>query len=331
MSSVTPLLDTLLATKLAQRVDLVPLKGQTDVGQPVFANQVAQVGNDVRLSSRELLQQQLGVAASGGGSAGGGAAYGQAAPGLRESVILSAAAQALTAILDPPETATSRIFGATALWPDADTPADTPQLTATLARTVENSGLFYESHLQQFAAGMRTLTQLTQEPQAQPLSMAPRTADMEAARVLAPQPDAAATSSASAPAVHPANLSLVRQQLELLAQPQFRWSGEAWPGTTMDWDIAEDEKKQGAAADDPAAAPRWTTRLAMSLPNLGAVEARLSLAGNTLQLRLAARESATVNLLDEAGAELPARLGAQGLQLTGLQVGALAAAPAGNA
>lgn len=333
MSSVTPLLDTLLATRLAQRLDLVPLKAQVDLADPGFANQVELVTNDVRLNSREGLQQQLGVATNGGSAnnLGAGARSGQG-----ENVTLSAVARALTAILDPPGDATPRIFGSAALWSDSE-PPDTQKLAAGLARTVAGSGLFYESHLQQYAAGTRTLAQMAQEPQAQLNTLAgqPNSSVVQVDRNSSVQGSASSVnmtvSDPSVATIHPAAAALVRQQLELLAQPQFRWSGEAWPGAAMEWDIAEDEKdKNRGEADTDTPASRWSTRIAMELPRLGNVEARLSISGSTLQLRLGASQQATVSLLNVAGNELPARLDAQGLQLTGLKVAWLAAAPSAN-
>jgi hypothetical protein len=60
MSGVTPLVDTLLATRLGQRVDLVPLKAQVEITGPGAVENVEQVDNDVRLPSREALQRELG-------------------------------------------------------------------------------------------------------------------------------------------------------------------------------------------------------------------------------------------------------------------------------
>lgn len=320
MSGVTPLVDTLLATRLAQRLDLVPLKGQFDIAGPGVVTQVEQVANDVRLSSRAAQQQQLSAVSAGGADKGASAP----AVKLGESVTLSAVARALTAILDPPTELTAKILGTQALWPQPQKP-DGRQLAATLADTVAHSGLFYESHLRQFAAGERTLAQLAQEPQAH-LGKAAAASDSAPALVLAAASDAPASRDTVA-AIHPQAVPLVRQQLDLLALPLFRWSGEAWPGTPLEWEIQEEPKEPQGGADETAPQPTWTSRLALSLPTLGALEARLSLAGSALQLRLAAREPATVGLLSQAGSGLPPRLGALGLQLTGLQIGLLAQAP----
>jgi hypothetical protein len=59
-------------------------------------------------------------------------------------------------ILDLPASPLLQKSWAQALWP-LDQPPTAPLLAATLAHTVDNSGLCYESHLQQFAEGARTL------------------------------------------------------------------------------------------------------------------------------------------------------------------------------
>ena len=123
---------------------------------------------------------------------------------------------------------------------------------------------------------------------------------------------------APAPMVHPEAVALVRQQLDLLAVPVFRWSGEAWSGVKMDWEIQEERDEQHEAHE---AAPRvWNTRLNVSLPALGVIEMRLSLADNTLQARLAATQDKSLALLRSEGETLRERLEVAGLQLTGLQV-----------
>jgi hypothetical protein len=417
MSGLTALVDTLLATRLAQRVDLVPLKPEIEIAGPGPVSQVEEVINDVRLPSRAAMLQQLGP----GLLKDGGNSY-QPAPAVpRESVTLSVAARAVSAILDVSSGASAKITGTEPLWPKAQAPL-APALSATLARTVANSGLFYESHLEQFAAGTRTLAQLAQEPQARldatvkvalalsaadsavqnpgasgTASGAARPADatgLPAASPVpagagdadeidggkpggaAPVPNSVPGSAASSPdsdrpaqgsdpaglhkiayqsiqqangsegsiknqgasaldalrhapglaGIHPDAVALVRQQLDLLAQPVFRWGGEAWPGVPMNWEIHEEQQEREGRqtiADNEASPRSWSTRLALTLPMLKDIEVRISLAGNSLQLHLAASENATRDLMGEARAELPNRLNELGLQLTGLQIGAL--------
>ena len=71
--------------------------------------------------------------------------------------------------------------------------------------------------------------------------------------------------------------------------------------------------------------------MALTLPTLKEVEVRISLVGSALQVHLAASESATRDMLAESRAELPERLQALGLQLTGLQIGTLTPHPAAQA
>jgi hypothetical protein len=352
MSGLTPLVDTLLATRLAQRIDLLPLKSELEIAGPGTVSHVGKVVNDLRLPSRAAMQQQLGVGLLKSGA--GGQGQGRGSPGAGESVTLSVAARVVSAILHSDAGAVSRITGSQALWPQGPL-ALAPLLAASLADTVAQSGLFYESHLVEHAAGTRPLAQLLQEPQAR-LGAAPPGAQAEAPPVPdrplpaagtraavaeAVVPDAGAGEAAAGPtdgprpvgtmpapvaeAIHPEALPLVRQQLELLTLPLFRWTGEAWPGAPMDWEIQEEQGERQAAAEPQARA--WSTRLAMRLPALGALELRLTLAGSTLQVQLGAGDPATVALLSGAGAALPPRFAALGLQLTDLKIGALAHQP----
>ena len=433
MSGLTPLIDTLLATRLAQRVDLVPLKSEVELAGPEAAAKVAKVTNDVRLPSRAAMLQQLGMGLLKNGDNSPAAAPARSG----ENVTLSVAAQAVSAILDVSSGAADKIVGAEPLWPKAQAPL-APVLSATLARTVVNSGLFYESHLADFAVGTRTLAQLAQEPQARlditlkvaralpavgvpgqglgtggavvtaaidrlvevpmPVAGLPGAASAAggagdtvsinsgkpggAASLPNPVPSGLPASFASAelgqssdparlhkiayesiqdgggdaPAlknqgasatdaarshapglagIHPDAVTLVRQQLELLAVPVFRWGGEAWPGVPMNWEIHEEKKQdqneRQAPADDEAAPRTWSTRVALTLPTLKDIEVRISLVGTALQVHLAASENATRDLLGEARTELPRRLSELGLQLTGLKIGALGAATAAQA
>ncbi len=474
MSGLTPLVDTLLATRLAQRVDLVPLKSEVEITGPGAVAQVEKVTNDVRLPSRAAMLQQLGVGLLKSGDNNSPTAV-PARPGA--TVTLSVAARTVNAILDVSSGVSSKITGTEPLWPKLQSPL-APVLSATLARTVANSGLFYESHLAQFVAGTRTLAQLAQEPQAGlnapvklalalpganaagqgaglsilatdsgrlvavpnlpsadtagpsvekvngtatssrllvvpvlpvaqagrqdagmsvPATETGRLMGMPVLPVAAPLPseagiaistdsaksggvaslphsvpgglasspdssqlvqsnathlhinayesiqdaegqghavkthspgatDAMRSNAPGLAGIHPEAVALVRQQLELLAVPVFRWSGEAWPGVPMDWEIHEKEKNEYQPAADNEAAPRtWSTRVALTLPTLKDIEVRISLAGTALQVHLAASENSTRELLGGARTELPQRLNELGLQLTGLKIGLMPA------
>jgi len=121
------------------------------------------------------------------------------------------------------------------------------------------------------------------------------------------------------PAVHPAAEGFVRQQLELLAAHQFRWVGDAWPGTHMAWEIAPPPVQDEGRAHAPQG-QTWSTRLLLALPQLGTVEVRLALTGGRLDARLAAAEQDTAARMDGARARLQSRLQASGIALTQLAI-----------
>lgn len=278
-------------------------------------------------------------------------------------------------------------------------------LAAALAKMVDESGLFYESHLVQWLAGQRTAASLAGEPQARadsrtmplPLDFAAARGDtanaanaayatdaadaadaaeaaeawldgpqlsrasgagfpdaQSAARTVAlpqtPQQAAAlaasvrdvpetvfstpASASAAAAAlrpretavqaslaagIHPSTIPLVRQQLDVLATDQFRWSGEAWPGARFEWEISPRERDarahDGGIEDERA----WRTRLTLSLPTLGTVDAELVLTGQQLSARINASADGAARLVADGDA-FRRQLEAAGIGLAALSI-----------
>ncbi|AFT87452.1 flagellar hook-length control protein FliK [Paraburkholderia phenoliruptrix] len=133
--------------------------------------------------------------------------------------------------------------------------------------------------------------------------------------------DNGASQTAQAAAVHPATVPLVRQQLDLLATGQFRWTGEAWPGAKLDWTIEQegdewDRSGGGTASEDDQP---WRTRLTLSLPTLGTVDAELTLTGMRLVARVQASPGGAARLAMQ-GESFRQRLAAAGIQLHGLTI-----------
>ena len=427
MTGLAGLIDALLAARLAPRLDVLGIKGETTIGAPGAAVPIGKVDNDVRLPSNAALDRQLPGALLGGAvHAGGGA------PSSVDTR-LSVAARVIGAVLADLQAEPGPVRGSVPLSASGQQPASAAALAGALARTVSDSGLFYESHLAEFATGTRTLAQMTREPQvrwagpvvarpavaAAALAAVPDVADAllpaaaaastqasageaqgDAARAApqagtphtaaphavpanaAAQPgaaqtqdagasvdasrlqaaygqadgaggraalegdapshrtgdiarlsDSAAASSASAsPAsvtaprgevIHPQAVTLVHQQLDLLATAAFRWSGQAWPDVPMTWSVEEEQDKpaarEGAGAVEEAER-RWSTTVSLALPRLGEVELRLSLAGTSVQAHLSAREAATTARLRGDAGQLAKRLEAAGLALQQLQV-----------
>jgi len=262
-------------------------------------------------------------------------------------------------------------------------PLPAAALATALAKTVDESGLFYESHLVQWLAGQRSAASLANEPQARadarsmslPLDPAsdawlddarapqftPDTPDFPGRPVPTPQtPQQAAALAASvrdappsalsnsqngnaagganaqtaqpsqqesalqasvAAGIHPATLNVVRQQLDVLANQQFRWQGEAWPGTRFEWEVAR-EPRDPRTADDAADASdkrAWRTRITLSLPALGTVDAELVLAGEKLVARIKAGDTGARRLAAD-GAAFARQLEAAGIALASLSV-----------
>ena len=199
-------------------------------------------------------------------------------------------------------------------------------LAGALQRALAQSGMFYESHLAQMAFGQRNPAEVAREPQARLDTAAPpsnRSAMAEGSSTSSTSPSssgASAQAQPSGPASSPATgtlsglapeaAPLVRQQLEVLANQAFAWQGEAWNGAPLQWEV------QHRAPDDASPEPlaTWATRLVLHMPRLGAIEARLTLAGDRLVLRLEAPDSAP--LLQQHLDVLREHLDHQGLQLT---------------
>jgi len=146
----------------------------------------------------------------------------------------------------------------------------------------------------------------------------------------------AAQPSTSAPgqpvSVHPAVLPLLRQQLDVLATGEFRWTGDAWPGVRLDWSIRQDgdDARRSHGAPEPDAVP-WRTRLTLSLPSLGVVDAELTLVGAALAVRVQANAAGAARLAAHGDA-LRGGLAAAGIELGGLSIHEVGgAAPASGA
>lgn len=320
MSGGTPLIDKLLAPATTQRSDLVPLKGQLAIYAPDVITDIEPIANDTRLPSRAAVDRQLGV------DVGQAAQLGAARPvsGAAEGASLSAAARVISELLGAAPARGEPVRGTTPLWPATAAHVPEPQLlAAALARSVAGSGLFYESHLLQFFSGQRSLAQLLEEPQAH-LRLPLVAVETPATATTPATSHVAASMAADA-------IPLVRQQLELLALSQFRWSGEARPGADMEWEVTEQGRRQQGGADNnnPDSSPRaWSTRLCLTLPRLGSIELRLRLVNDCWHADLGAAAVATLNAMRTESGQLRQRFSAAGLPLGGLEVAQLPQAAA---
>ncbi len=132
------------------------------------------------------------------------------------------------------------------------------------------------------------------------------------------------TTQSSQPAA-PANaiprdlVPIVQQQLDALSTQNYAWQGQIWPGQQMQWEIGEDP--DGNRSTDNDAIARWQTRLKLSLPMLGGINAvlRLNPAGEVTVTVTADSASSKIRLRENASL-LGGQMESAGLKLTQLLV-----------
>jgi hypothetical protein len=250
-----------------------------------------------------------------------------AGPATRTPVEISPAARNLNALVQT--VAPQRVTQPTpVIDPHPLLPAPPIQaapLAAALQRSVEASGLFYESHLEQWAAGERPLALLLREPQGQVRAHAaaavtaapPSDAREEAAQSSTSESRGQARAAGPAQALESIDHRLtgqVRAQIESLDARQIVWQGQAWPGQAVEWRI-EEPPEEGRGGEDEAPVA-WTSRLKLVLPQLGEVTAELALAAGALRLRLHAPDPHTRSALTHGQGSLGDALEQARIRLT---------------
>lgn len=165
MTGLVRLLDTLLTAKVSPPLDAGAVDPDAPIKAPGAASAVQGAANDVRLLSNAALDRELGGVDSASTRGAGLATAGGATLPASAVARLSFAARIISAVLADLEVDVGPVRGQGPVWAPRQQPAG-PVLAGSLAHAVSNSGLFYESHLAQFAQGHRTLAQMAQEPQA---------------------------------------------------------------------------------------------------------------------------------------------------------------------
>lgn len=252
--------------------------------------------------------------------------------------------------------------GATALplngnQPLAGAPPNSAQdMLPILKQAITQSGMFYEAHQAEWIEGRFAKAALLLEPQGKlssPLAFSTASADEQTsvARLKVPVPasssepvttlrlaadaaqtpgagvDGSKTGAALLPGHTPGQLlapqtqALVQQQLESLATQNFSWQGQVWPGQEMRWEIDEDAAHRSKEGDESAA--KWSTRLHLTLPNLGEINAQIRLQGNQISLAMSAGNEETRALMRASSVALRSQLDEAGLTLTSMGVDAL--------
>lgn len=180
------------------------------------------------------------------------------------------------------------------------------ELALALRTALVRSGLFYESHLANWAVGLDSLDGLMEEPQN---------------RLGNGQTPAAPAADGAKP-LNPLHV-LLSQQLQVLETPQFIWRGELWPGQPLAWLLRHDvdPERQGAPAGGETAAAGWTSQLKLSLPELGEVTAHIRLdPAGAFSIRVMPANPDTEPLLRRHQDDFAAQMAAAGCILQSLTV-----------
>ncbi len=218
-----------------------------------------------------------------------------------ETAVLSSVGRWVDALLRMAPTVPEFRVGTDRILLSNNVKTDTSTLAGVLQRTVETTGLFYESHLAEWARGERFIENLQLEPQ---FDWQP--------------PPAAATRGADGPPLE--QVGLLAQQLSALDQQKITWSGQAWPGQALEWDLARDATDTDEAEVASVSGTAWRTTLRLQLPALGMVTAVVRLDGDRVGVTLTADRDATAVKLGARAGELIDRLSAAGITTTGLSV-----------
>ena len=185
--------------------------------------------------------------------------------------------------------AAASVTGATPLVPQGA--PDPAQLASQLQQAIVKSGLFYESHVAEWAEGKRPLAELMGEPQAQ---KAPGT-----------------------PPTDPALARMINMQLAGQEQGQVHWQGQLAPGQAFDWKVTREQEKESRGGTD--AEPGWQSGLRLRFARLGEVKASITLRGKHVQIDLQA-DPAALAPLREGAPRLQDALAAAGSDLAALRI-----------
>ena len=165
-----------------------------------------------------------------------------------------------------------------------------------LKAALTQGGLFYESHLAQWATGGLQLAELLKEPQGK-LSRLAR-GGTPAEEVTQEESEIADSRT----------LPLVKEQLLLLNSGVLSWKGEAWPGQKMELAVTAREAEEGEAQVEAT--------LSLALAHLGGVEARLRFGADGFFVDFVCDRPGSAAILKEGGGELRTALASSGLHLT---------------
>jgi len=219
--------------------------------------------------------------------------------------------------------APTKILGNTPIVPSPD--VNTATLAQSLQNKIEYSGLFYESHLNQWVNGSRSVEALMQEPQAQAnaaqnfnnqktdSSLIDMMRALEAAQ---PTNTLSTDSTTQIATLNNETARIISLQLGALEQRRVAWQGELWPGQPFEWEVTEETPKQGTAEQMQS----WRSTVRFEMPTLGLITASIHLVNGHVQMQIQTRTEAAASALRANGGKLSSALEAAGSPLDLLTV-----------
>jgi hypothetical protein len=236
---------------------------------------------------------------------------GRDAPAATLSPAARAIASALASAYNAPGVPAT-INGKTPLIPAGVPDAD--QLAHSLKNALGESGLFYESHVAEWAEGRRPLQELMREPQnqrahaAQPQAGGPQTSETLARAALA-GPDLSAA-------------QMINQQLHAHEQQRIQWNGQAWPGQPLQWEVQRDQREGSPQeqADGREPEPVWRSGVRFRLPLLGKISAAVTLVGEQVHIQVQTGDDGSAATLRAWAGQLQQAMEAAGSPLASLTI-----------
>lgn len=163
-----------------------------------------------------------------------------------------------------------------------------------MAKSIENSGLFYESHLQEWSEGNRSTESLESEPQAK-----------------WSEEDSISEDRPVDPGKPKESNKLVASQLGHLDRPMINLAMPGFFGDRVELTIEPEQNQRR----EPKAKPVWYATVKMQLSHLGQIDLRLTMTSDQCNLHVKASPE-TRDAITGALPELDASMAAAGLRLT---------------
>ncbi len=232
------------------------------------------------------------VAASVTGKEAAAATLAGAAP----APVLSDAGRVISSVIMAAQNAPGAALALQGQQPILATKAPEPaQLASRLQATIGQSGLFYESHLAEWAEGTRPMSELLREPQ---------------------------STRAPAPPTDPATAQFINLQLTSQEQARVAWQGQLLPGQQMEWEIQKEHPdKRGPGYSDGEETPTWRSGMTFRLPLLGEIAATVVMAGDKFQIEIQTGSAEVGSVLRSHAGELTSAMDAAGTPLSSLSIG----------